>query len=76
MKLKPVEAKKVIKALSKIGFQAVRQRGSHLIMKHPDGRTTVIPIHKGEELGRGILGEIARDARIGRGDLARLLEDV
>ncbi len=43
----------MIKALAKIGFQSVRQRGSHLIMKHPDGRSTVIPVHPGEELGAG-----------------------
>jgi len=52
--LKSVEAEIVIKALAKIGFQPVRQRGSHLIMKHPDGRSTVIPVHPGEELGRGV----------------------
>jgi predicted RNA binding protein YcfA (HicA-like mRNA interferase family) len=26
----------VVKALAKIGFQPVRQHGSHLVMKHPD----------------------------------------
>jgi predicted RNA binding protein YcfA (HicA-like mRNA interferase family) len=55
LKLKPVEAKIVIKALIRVGFQPVRQRGSHLLMKHPDGSNTVIPVHSGEELGRGIL---------------------
>ncbi|WP_422571397.1 type II toxin-antitoxin system HicA family toxin [Methanothrix sp.] len=30
MRLKPVSADKVIKALGKIGFQPVRQKGSHL----------------------------------------------
>ena len=52
-KLKPVEAKVAIKALGRMGFLPVRQRGSHLIMKHPNGRSTVIPVHIGEELGRG-----------------------
>jgi len=32
-----------------------RQRGSHLIMMHPDGWSSVIPEHPGEELWRGIL---------------------
>lgn len=51
MSLRPTPAKKVIKLLSKIGFEVVRQRGSHVIMKHSDGRVTVVPVHLGEDLG-------------------------
>ncbi|RLI83086.1 hypothetical protein DRP04_02350 [Archaeoglobales archaeon] len=76
MKLKPVKAEKVIKALSKLGFQIVRQKGSHVIMKHPDGRVTVIPVHKGEELGRGILREIIKDAKVSKEEFLKLLKKV
>lgn len=75
-KLKPVDAETVIKALAKIGFQPVRQHGSHLVMKHPDGRITVVPVHKGEDLGRGILRKIANDARITREELMQIVEDL
>jgi predicted RNA binding protein YcfA (HicA-like mRNA interferase family) len=71
--LKPVKAEIVIKALNRIGFQPVRQRGSHLIMKHPDGRSIVIPVHPGEELGRGILLEIIRDLRMSKENFLELL---
>jgi len=74
--LRPVEAETVIKALTKIGFQPIRQRGSHLIMKHSDGRTTVIPVHPGEELGRGILKEIIADVRMSKEEFLNLLECV
>lgn len=74
MKLKPVEAERVIKALAKMGFQSVRQKGSHLIMKHPDGRRTVVPVHPGEELGRGILMEIMNDVGISKKEFLELLE--
>jgi predicted RNA binding protein YcfA (HicA-like mRNA interferase family) len=73
-KLRPVEAEMVIKALSRIGFQPVRQRGSHLFMKHPDGRSTVIPVHPGEELGRGILMEIMSDVGLSKKEFLELLE--
>jgi predicted RNA binding protein YcfA (HicA-like mRNA interferase family) len=63
----------VIKALSKIGFEPVRQRGSHLFMMHPDGRSTVIPIHSGEELGRGVLKEILNDAGMSNEEFLDLL---
>jgi len=75
-KLKPVDADKVVKALASIGFQTIRQHGSHLVMKHPDGRVTVVPIHKGEELGRGILRKIAKDAHISKEELMQLLDDI
>ena len=75
-KLKPVDAETVIKALAKIGFQPVRQHGSHLVMKHPDGRITVVPVHKGEDLGGGILRKIANDAKITREELMQILDDL
>jgi predicted RNA binding protein YcfA (HicA-like mRNA interferase family) len=33
----PLPAKKVEKALEKLGFEQIRQRGSHLFLRHPDG---------------------------------------
>jgi predicted RNA binding protein YcfA (HicA-like mRNA interferase family) len=72
--LRHVEAEVVIKALTRIGFQPVRQRGSHIVMKHPDGRSTVIPVHPGEELGRGLLMEIMNDVRMSKKEFLELLE--
>ncbi len=74
LKLRHVKAGIVVKALSKIGFQPVRQKGSHLFMKHPDGRSTVIPMHPGEELGRGILMEIIGDVKLSKEEFMELLE--
>jgi predicted RNA binding protein YcfA (HicA-like mRNA interferase family) len=74
--LRPVSAEKVVKALSKIGFQPVRQKGSHLFMRHPDGRSTVIPIHPGEELGRGILKEILSDVGMSKEEFLELLDRI
>ena len=62
--LRPLSSREVVGALRAFGFQEVRQRGSHLVMRHPDGRTTVVPIHSGEEIGRGLLRKIIRDAGV------------
>jgi len=35
-----------------------------MLMRHPDGRTTVVPVHPGEDIGRGLLRKIIRDARV------------
>ncbi len=61
-KLPNVSGNEVIKALIKIGFEAVRQKGSHVRMKHEDNRVVTIPIHNNKSLGKGLLRKILRDA--------------
>ena len=47
--------KQIIDALDKIGFREIRIRGCHHYMRHPNGRSTVVPSHAGETTGRGLL---------------------
>jgi len=61
MSLKPQPPQKVIKALSKLGFKIVRKHASHVVLKHPDGRSTVVPVHPGEDIGTGLLNKIIKD---------------
>ena len=42
-------------------------------MHHPDGRSTVVPIHVGETIGPGLLAKILRDCDLAREDLQQLL---
>lgn len=60
-RIHPVPPRRVLKALRKLGFRVVRKRGSHVILKHYDGRITVVPVHSGEDIGRGLLRKIAYD---------------
>jgi predicted RNA binding protein YcfA (HicA-like mRNA interferase family) len=60
-KLPVVSGQKAIKALSKLGFSAVRQRGSHIVMTGK-GRTFAVPVHP--ELDRGTLRAILREAGV------------
>ncbi len=53
-------AKEMAKVLKKLGFEFIRQEGSHMFFEHPDGRTTVIPNHAGEEIDRGLLNKIVK----------------
>lgn len=59
-KLTIISDKQMIKLLIMLGFEQVRQKGSHIFFAHPDGRTTVIPCHN-EDLGRGLLRKILKD---------------
>jgi predicted RNA binding protein YcfA (HicA-like mRNA interferase family) len=72
MKLKPLPSKRVIQILKRLGFEKVRQRGSHVFFRHPDGRTTMVPIHKGEDIGRGLLQEIIRDTKLTREEFLKM----
>ena len=74
MSLRPLPARKIIKVLEKIGFKPVRQRGSHVILKHADGRVTVVPIHKGEQIGRGLLSKIIKDAGLTKEEFLKILK--
>jgi len=72
--LKPLSPRKVMKALGVLGFERVRQRGSHVVLKHPDGRITVVPVHGGEDIGVGLLFKIIKDARVSKEEFLKLLE--
>lgn len=61
----------LIKALRKRGFQVVRTKGSHHFLRHPDGRCTVVPVHRGETIGRGLFAQILRDCELARDDIQR-----
>ena len=72
-RLPSLTGEQVIKALGKTGFQVLRQRGSHIYLKHPDGRATVVPVHKGESVGRGLVRKIMHDAELSREEFLKLL---
>ncbi len=48
-KLPILTAKELIRVLKKIGFKRIRQKGSHVFFAHEDGRTTIVPVHPGNE---------------------------
>ena len=61
----------LIKVLRKLGFDLVRTKGSHHFLRHADGRCTVVPVHRGETIGRGLLAQILRDCELTRDDIQR-----
>ncbi len=59
--LKPQE---VIRLLERRGFVEIRQRGSHKQFRHPDGRGTTVPCHKGRDIPPILLRKIASDINL------------
>ncbi len=62
-KLKPVKPRVIMSFLEKEGFKLVRVHGSHHILKR-DGTIVVVPVHRSEEIGIGLLHKILKQARI------------
>jgi len=63
-KLRPAKPDEVTQILKRLGFTRIRQSGSHAVYHHTDGRWTTVPIHRGRDLGKGILRKILKDAKI------------
>ncbi len=60
-RLPVISGKEFIRFLEKIGFVQVRVNGSHHRMKHSDGRVTTVPVHRNDDLPKGLLRKIIRE---------------
>ncbi|HAG09966.1 MAG TPA: toxin-antitoxin system, toxin component, HicA family protein [Desulfotomaculum sp.] len=59
-----LKSREVVALLEKLGFMEARQRGSHRQYRHPDGRSTTVPFHKGRDISPILLRQIAKDIRL------------
>ena len=73
-KLPVVKASKLYRALLKLGFYKHHQSGSHVQLKHPDGRRTTIPLHPAREIRKGTLKAIINDLEITVEEFIKLLK--
>ena len=72
-RLPRIRGKEFIRILEKIGFRVVRTRGSHVFLRHVDGRVTTVPVHAGKVLGPGLLRSILRAVELTVDDLLKWL---
>ena len=63
-KLPLVDAKTFEKIILLLGCEIKCQRGSHVFYRHPDGRYTKLPYHKGNNIGRSLTCAILRQTEI------------
>jgi predicted RNA binding protein YcfA (HicA-like mRNA interferase family) len=68
-RLPSMTAAGLVRILEQRGFERVRQSGSHLVLRHGDGRRVTVPMHKSKDLGRGLLARIMKDADLTIEDL-------
>ena len=68
-RLPRLKGKELVRLLEKLGFEIVRTRGSHVFLKHADGRVTSVPVHSGETIGPGLLLAVLRDVELSADEL-------
>ena len=59
-RLPPLRAREVIKGLQALGFERIRQKGSHAIFHHEDCRRAPIPIHPAKTISPYLLSDILK----------------
>jgi len=69
-----ISSLKLTKIIIKLGFKEVRQKGSHKIFSHSDGRLIVIPMHSNKPIPEGLLNKIIKqDLRLSKEEFSKLL---
>ncbi len=59
-KLPPLRAREVIRGLETLGFQRVRQSGSHAMFHHQDCRRAPVPVHPTKTISRYLLSDMLK----------------
>ena len=63
-RLPPLKAREVARGLIALGFEKVRQKGSHAIFHHKDCRRAPVPIHPSQEISPYFLSDILKQLDI------------
>ena len=67
-----IPGKDLLKVFQRLGFELVRQRGSHAFLRHPDGRRLTIPVYNAAPIN--LLNWILAEAKITRQEFLKLLK--
>jgi len=71
-RLPVISSTKLIAFLEKIDFVIIHQKGSHVRLKHKDGRTVTVPHHSNQPVSKGVLRKIIRDLGLSRDEFIEL----
>jgi predicted RNA binding protein YcfA (HicA-like mRNA interferase family) len=72
-KLPPLKASEVTKGLQTLGFEFVRQKGSHALYHHNDCRRAPIPIHPSTTINPYFLSDILKELKISEDQFLRAI---
>lgn len=73
-RLPSLTAREIVRALKRAGFVEDRQKGSHLVLMHPQTKArTVVPVHPGKDIKKSLALSIINDAKLTVGEFLLLL---
>ncbi len=73
-RLPSLNGEQIVKALGKAkGFKCSGRKAAIFISSTPMDGLRLVPVHKGESVGRGLLRKIIQDADLGREEFLKLL---
>ncbi len=67
----PIKPKELLAKLIKLGFVKIRSSGSHIILRHPDGRQTYIAMHT-KDIPEGTFKSILKQAQLSKEDIDKI----
>jgi predicted RNA binding protein YcfA (HicA-like mRNA interferase family) len=67
----PYEAREVLAKLQRAGFVVKRQSGSHMVLRHADGRQTYVAMHSGD-IPTGTFRSILRQSGLAEDEFRKL----
>lgn len=67
----PYKAREVLAKLERAGFIVRRRSGSHVVLRHPDGRQTYVSMHPGD-VPTGTFRKILKQADITEDEFSRI----
>ena len=67
-----VSGKALLKVFHRLGFEVIRQRGSHVFLRHLDGRRLTIPVYNTIPLN--LISWILAEAKVTRQEFLELLK--
>jgi predicted RNA binding protein YcfA (HicA-like mRNA interferase family) len=73
-KLPVVKAKDIVRIAEKLGFFFSRQKGSHIIYHHSDGRRITVSKHNKQEIAPSILLQIIKDLDLTKEKFIKILK--
>ena len=74
-RIRPIDPNKLIRILGKIGFEPIRQRWSHVILKNKMGTRIVVPVHPGRDIKPRLVRKIITEEGLTKEEFFKLLEE-
>ena len=72
-RIPPLKAREVNRGLLALGFEKVRQKGSHALYHHEDCRRAPVPVHPSKTISPFLITDILKQLKIDEDEFLRAI---